>query len=231
MSAENPFSSQRKPAAEVAVESAETPLEGIADWVKERAEVSLTLRSKAEGATTFLKVGGSLHGELPYNVAVGSELYLDSMTMGGVGQISEVASKGNGVYSVRTEDGSVYELKKALPEEEASVPTQAPVPVEARNIAEPFPTAEATRERFPELPKEFEKIVITKTAIKEGQTSSVAAGAVYEGILLGDIAEGMSLSTSAVSTGAIERGGITQVGPGEFQIETSTSTYRIKKAS
>ena len=110
-------------------------------------------------------------------------------------------------------------------------PTEAAAPVEALDVSEPFPTAEATRERFPDLPKEFEKIVITKTAIKEGQTSSVAAGAVYEGVLLGDIAEGMSLATTAVSTGKIERDGITQVGPGEFQIETGTSTYRIKKAS
>ena len=231
MSAENPFSNRPKPVAEVAAESAEVSSEGVADWARDGAEVSLTLRSKAEGVQTLLKTGGSFEGALVDNVVVGSELRLDSMVMGGAGRVADITSEGNGVFAVRTEDGAVYELKKALPKEEMSAPTEAAAPVEALDVSEPFPTAEATRERFPDLPKEFEKIVITKTAIKEGQTSSVAAGAVYEGVLLGDIAEGMSLATTAVSTGKIERDGITQVGPGEFQIETGTSTYRIKKAS
>lgn len=209
---------------EVSVESSEE----IAGWLREREEVVLTLRSKEKGSSALLKAGGSFRGELQVGVAPGGLLYLEDMNMG---RVSEVTNEGNGIYAVQTEDGAVYELKKAVPEEQESVPEEAPAPIESSNVVEPFPTAEATREQFPDLPKEFEKVVITKTAIKEGQTSSVAAGAVYEGILLGDIAEGMSLSTTAVSTGAIERGGISQVGPGEFQIETGTSTYRIKKAS
>jgi hypothetical protein len=203
-------------------------VEEIAGWVRGRQDVVLTLRSKEEGSSALLKAGGSFKGELQFNPVVGGELYLEDIN---AGRVSKISSEGNGVFAVSTEDGAIYELKKAPAEERVNTPEQAPVPVEAVSEEEPFPTAEATREQFPDLPKEFEKVIITKVLIKEGQTSSVPPGARYEGLVLGDIAEGKKLTTTVMNTGAIERGGISRVGEGKFKIETETSTYLLEKAA